>query len=177
MLRSATIAGPPHPRNASAPAASITTSRMSALRAVTTPSSRCWATSASATTSSATPSPSPGNWSRARSGWAFPKTASTSPSSKAMPRFRATTKPSSTGSRRAFPKSASSPTAARTTSGRWARPAPAAPVRRSSTTWASKPPKRPASICLSEKTKPATSKSGTSSSCSSIGRRSELRAT
>ena len=34
----------------------------------------------------------------------------------------------------------------RTTSGRWARPAPAARARRSSTTWASRPPRLPASI-------------------------------
>ena len=59
---------------------------------------------------------------------------------------RATTKPSSSGSKPASPKSASSSTASRTTSGRWAKPAPAAPAPRSSTTWASKPPRLPASI-------------------------------
>ncbi len=63
----------------------------------------------------------------------------------------------------------------RTTSGRWARPAPAARVRRSSTTWASRPPRLPASICPSARTKPATSRSGTWSSCSSTARPSSIR--
>jgi alanyl-tRNA synthetase len=56
---------------------------------------------------------------------------------------RATTRPRATGSKPACPRSASSSTASRTTSGRWARPAPAARARRSSTTWASKPPRHP----------------------------------
>jgi hypothetical protein len=46
---------------ACAPAASTTTWKTSATPRVTTPSSKCWATSASATTSSATPSTTPGN--------------------------------------------------------------------------------------------------------------------
>ena len=43
-------------------------------------------------------------------------------------------KPSSSGSPLAYPKSASSKCPPRTTSGRWATPAPAAPARRSTTT-------------------------------------------
>jgi hypothetical protein len=55
-------------RNACAPAASTTTWKTSATPRATTPSSRCWATSASATISSATPSSTPGNcWSMSTS--------------------------------------------------------------------------------------------------------------
>ena len=104
-----------------------------------------------------------------------PKPSSTSPSSKATTASRATTKPSSSGSKPASPKSASSPSAPRTTSGRWAKPAPAAPARKSSTTWASKPPRpRPRRQALRlpfPQDDSATSKSGTSSSCSSTARR------
>ncbi len=70
--------GPPTPRNASAPAASTTTSKTSASTPTTTPSSRCSATGPSATTSSRKPSTGPGNWSP-RSG-SSPRTASTPPS-------------------------------------------------------------------------------------------------
>ncbi len=44
-------------------------------------------------------------------------------------------------------------------------------VRRSSTTWGSRPPRRPASISPSARTMPATSRSGTWSSCSSTAPR------
>jgi alanyl-tRNA synthetase len=44
---------------------------------------------------------------------------------------------------------------------------PCGPAPRSSTTWASKPPRPPVSTSPSARTTPATSKSGTSSSCSS----------
>ena len=67
-------AAPPPPRSACGPAASTTIWRTWASRPATTPSSRCWATSASATTSRPTPSASPGSsspapWSRATWAW------------------------------------------------------------------------------------------------------------
>ena len=107
------------------PAASTTTSTPSAGRPGTSASSRCWATSASATTSSPRPSPGPGSSSPRCSG--STATASGSPST------RATTRPRTCGpTRSASPASASS-ASARTTSGRWARPARAA--RRSEIFW------------------------------------------
>jgi alanyl-tRNA synthetase len=139
---SATTRAPPPRRSASAPAASTTTWRTWASRAATTPSSRCWATSASATTSSATPSPTPGSWSPAPSGSASPKTSSTSPSSKATRQRRSARRRSrAVLDRNRRPQRAHLPIGPRTTSGRWAKPAPAARARRSSTTWASKPPR------------------------------------
>ena len=59
--RRAPTRGRPPRRSACAPAASTTTSRTSAAPRATTPSSRCWATSPSATTSRPTRSPSPGS--------------------------------------------------------------------------------------------------------------------
>ena len=59
--RSGPTRAPPRRRNACAPAASTTTSRMSATRRGTTPSSRCWAISRSATISRTTRSSSPGS--------------------------------------------------------------------------------------------------------------------
>ena len=53
---------PPRRRNASAPAASTTTWTTSATPRATTPSSRCWGISASATTSRKRRSPMPGSW-------------------------------------------------------------------------------------------------------------------
>ena len=61
---------PPTPRNASAPAASTTTSKTSASTPITTRSSRCSATGASAITSRRKPSTGRGNWSSRR--WKFP---------------------------------------------------------------------------------------------------------
>ena len=67
------------------------------------------------------------------------RTGSTSPSSAK------TTKPKSCGRRSpAFPRTASSGSTRRTTSGRWARPVPAVPARRSTTISAPKPPSRAA---------------------------------
>ena len=59
---------PPRRRNACAPAASTTTSTMSATPRATTPSSRCSAISRSATISRTAPSSSPGTWSPRSSG-------------------------------------------------------------------------------------------------------------
>ena len=77
--------GPPRCRSASAPWTSTSWAPPSA----TAPSSRCWATSASATTSRPKPSLSPGSWSPRC--WASTATGSGSPST------RATTKPSRSG--------------------------------------------------------------------------------
>ena len=66
--RSAPTRAPPPRRNACAPAASTTTSTMSATRRATTPSSRCSATSRSATTSRSARSSLPGIWSPRTSG-------------------------------------------------------------------------------------------------------------
>ncbi len=63
---SATTRAPPPARSVCARAASTTTSSRWATPSGTTPSSRCWATSPSAITSSGTPSPSPGSSSPAR---------------------------------------------------------------------------------------------------------------
>jgi alanyl-tRNA synthetase len=59
--------------------------------------------------------------------------------------------------------------APRTTSGRWAKPAPAARARRSSTTWGSRRPRRPARTSRLARTTRGMSRSGTWSSCSSTG--------
>ena len=58
-----TAAAPPTPRNASAPAASTTTSKTSASTPITTRSSKCSATGASAIISKRKPSNGRGNWS------------------------------------------------------------------------------------------------------------------
>ena len=76
-------AAPPRRRNACAPAASTTISRMSATPRATTPSSRCSAISRSATISRTSRSSLPGTWSPRSS--ASPGTACSSPS---MPRTR-----------------------------------------------------------------------------------------
>ena len=77
---------------------------------------------------------------RSRKNTAFRRTGFTSPYSAR------TTTPSGSGRRSpAFRRTASSASMRRTTSGRWARPVPAVRARRSTTTWASKPPNRAAS--------------------------------
>ena len=67
--RSATTPARPPRRSASAPAASTTTLKTSALRAATTPFSRCWATSSFGDYFKRDAMPLPGSWSPARSGW------------------------------------------------------------------------------------------------------------
>ena len=92
-----TPAAPPIPRNASAPAASTTTSRMSVPTPTTTPSSKCSATGRSATISRRRPSTGHGNCSP-RSGVSR-KSASMPPTSAATKNPKPTWKPRNCGSR------------------------------------------------------------------------------
>ncbi len=92
----------------------------------TAPSSRCWATSASATTSSPRPSPSPGSWS--------PRSSASTVTGCGSPCSRATTRPSRSGAMPSGSPPSGSSDLATTTSGRWGTPARAAPARSSSST-------------------------------------------
>ena len=144
-------------RNACAPAASTTISTASATPPATTPSSKCWGTFRSAITSRKRPSSSPGTSSRATS--RSPRIACLSPS---IPRTRTLC---ACGRRSpAFPTGESCASRPPTISGRWARPALAAPARKSSMTTASI--SRAARRGAPRPKATATSKSGTSSSCS-----------
>ena len=112
--------------------------------------------------------------------WASRRTGSRPPSSTARRASPGTRRPSELWKRgRACPRRASTGSATRTTSGRWATPAPAAPARRSTTTRAttSPAPRRPraASASASPATATAGWRSGTWSSCSSSGRRRTAR--
>ena len=78
---------PPTPRNASAPAASTTTSRTSGWTPITTPFSRCWAIGPSAITSRRKPSIGRGNWSRSLE---FPAGSACTPRFISRDRRRAT---------------------------------------------------------------------------------------
>ena len=160
--RSAPTCAPPPARNACAWAASTTTWRTWDAPRATTRSSKCSATSPSATTSRPRPSAWPGGSSPRSS--SSPRTSSTSPY------IRTTTRRASCGRAwRACPRSASSAWARRTTSGPWATPAPAAPAPKS--TWTKARTWPAARIAASASaTATATSKSGTSCSCSSIRR-------
>ena len=85
--------------------------------------------------------------------------------------FRATTRPSSSGSRPACQGAHLSSTASKTISGRWARRDRAGRAPRFSTTWGSRPRRLPVSTSPSGTTMPATWRSGIWSSCSSIAPR------
>ena len=153
-------------RSASAPAASTTTSTTSAAPTATWCSSRCSATSASATTSRTTAIPWAGSWSPAillREAGDSTATGCGSPST------RPTTRPRRSGTRSSACRwTASSASATRTTSGRWATPARAGRAARSTSTAA----RRSAPKAARSATRPATgsSSSGTSCSCSSTRR-------
>ncbi len=130
----------PRPRrSASAPAASTTTSTTSATPRATTRSSRCSATSRSATTSRSAPSSSPGTSS--------PRTSASTRSASSITVYHEDDE-----ARRIWKKltgfgdDSSSASPPRTTSGRWATPAPAARAPRSSTTTARQDPGRPAGL-------------------------------
>ena len=154
-----------HARNACAPAASTTTSKTSATPAAITLFSRCSATFPSAIISRPRLSNSPGTWSPRNS--RCPKTSFTSPYSARM------TRPKTSGRRLpACPRIVSSASTKRIISGRWAKPAPAGPAPKSTTTSDRRPPTR-ASRTSTSPAMPATvtSKSGTSCSCSTIGTR------
>src|SRR5580692_11829507 len=98
-------------------------------------------------------------WELLTESWATTVTASGSPSTTT------TTRPSRSGSTRsACGPSACSAWATRTTSGPWVRPAPAVRTRRSSSTKV--PPTAPTAV-PNTAARTASSKSGTSSSCSS----------
>jgi hypothetical protein len=101
-------------------------------------------------------------WDLITKDYGIPRTRSTSPCSAR------TTKPKSLAEgRRASPRAASSGSMRRTTSGRWATPAPAAPARRSTSTSVPMPPNPAGSTSSSRSTAAdVSSKSGTSSSCS-----------
>src|SRR5438105_4181210 len=162
-------------RSACAPAESTTTSRTWASPRATTPFSRCWGTSPSATTSRRRRSPGRGSSSRVR--WVFPSTSWPSRCSAT------TTRPSSSGAGSACVRSASSGWARRTTSGRWARPVRAAPAARSISTGCRA--RRASSRSTSTRTAsspwaPSPTaipgwRSGTSSSCSSSARSRRAR--
>ena len=114
-------------RNACAPAASTTTSTMSATPRAITPSSRCWAISPSATISRKTRSSSPGTLITQDLG------AAQGPAvrSRSMP---TTTRRAAVEEDRGLPGRPHHPhRRPRTISGRWATPARAAPARKSST--------------------------------------------
>ena len=149
---------PPPPKNACAQAENTTTSTMSATPRVTTPSSRCWATSPSATTSRSARSSSPGGWSRRTMAW-----RKSGCWSRSSPR---TTRPTRSGARLPVsPKTASSASRPRTISGPWARPDPAARARRSSTITGPPSPADRRGVRI--RTVTASSRSGTWCSCSS----------
>ena len=82
---------PPPRRSACAPAASTTTSTTSATPPGTTPSSRCWATSPSATTSRTLAISWPGSWS--------PRSSGCRPSGSSPPSTPRTTRPTTSGRR------------------------------------------------------------------------------
>ena len=163
--KSGTIPEPPPRRNACAWAANTTTWKMSGARPGTTPFSRCSATSPLATISRRKPFAWPGissPWS-----WAWTRTASMSPSSAR------TTRPASCGKKwPACRRTASSAWTRRTISGPWATPAPAVRARKfmsiRARTW-------PAARTAASASATATGswKSGTWSSCSSTGPRTE----
>ncbi len=92
-------------------------------RTATAPSSRCWATSASATTSSRRSSPGPGSCSRrrGRKGWAWTSRASGRRSTWT------TTSRTTCGARWACRRSASAATARRRTTGSWGAIGPCGP--------------------------------------------------
>ena len=123
---------PPPRRNACAPAASTTTSTMSATPRATTPSSRCSAISRSATTSRSARSSSPGTWSPRSSGCRKDRLLVT-----VYPRRRRGLRPVEED-RRPARRQDHPHRRRRTISGRWATPARAGRARRSSTTTASK---------------------------------------
>ena len=161
---------PPRRRNACAPAASTTTSTMSATPRATTPSSRCSAISRSATTSRSARSSSPGTCS--------PRSSACRRTSCSSPSMSTTTRRSASGRRSPGLPDDRIIRIGRppTISGRWATPAPAARARKSSTTTATS--SRAARPARPTRTATASSRSGTSSSCSSSsmpsGKRIEL---
>ncbi len=120
---------PPPRRSASAPAASTTTSTTSATPPATTPSSRCWATSRSATTS---------RTARSSCAWKLITEDFAIDASRLLVTVHVTDEEAAGLWRKiaGLPTSGSSASRPPTTSGRWATPAPAARARRSSTTTA-----------------------------------------
>ena len=140
----------------------------------TTRSSRCWATSPSATTSRRTPSPSPGSSSRGTS--ASPKDRLTRHRSSRASGVPTTRRPTSSGGLHVTADRILRAGRRRTTSGPWATPAPAGPARRSTSTRATTScarRRRPGARCLGVEPASATggSRSGTSCSCSSTATR------
>ena len=131
------MSAPPRRRNACAPAASTTTWTMSATPPATTPSSRCWAISASATISRSR---------RSRYAWELVTKDFGLPKDRLLVTVYSEDDDAADAvaqDRRPAARNGSSASRPTTISGAWATPAPAAPARRSSTTTATHIPGGP----------------------------------